>query len=254
MELWKCLIMFPIGIVAGIINTIAGGGSLFTLPILIFIGLPPSIANGTNRLAIAAQNVSAVAGFKYKGISNFKLSILMAVPVLFGTIVGVNIAVEISDVLFKRILAIVMLLVFWLMMWDSIAKKTGCVLFDYSAKKISFFHRIITVAVFFFVGLYCGFIQAGVGLVIIAVLASISSFRLVEINSHKVFIIGVSALFSLLVFIYHNKICWPVGISLAAGNGLGGWLGSYLAVKRGDRLIKTILCVMIIFMAIKLLL
>ncbi|MBM4053718.1 MAG: sulfite exporter TauE/SafE family protein [Planctomycetes bacterium] len=249
MELWKCFLVFPIGIAAGIINTVAGGGSLFTLPVLIFFGLPPSIANGTNRLAIAAQNVSAVAGFKYKGISNFRFSLLMAVPALFGTIIGANIAIEIPDVLFKKILAIVMLFVLWFTVWNPVRKKKAEIV-----DKVGFFHRIILSTILFFVGLYSGFIQAGVGLIIIAVLTTMSSFRLVEINSHKVFIIGVSALFSLLVFAWYDKICWSVGISLALGNGVGGWLGSIVTVRKGDRLIKIILCAMIVTMAIKLLL
>ena len=72
METWQFPVIFSIGVVAGVINTLAGGGSLITLPILIFMGLPATMPNGTNRLAIAVQRVLAVAGFKRKGVSDFR--------------------------------------------------------------------------------------------------------------------------------------------------------------------------------------
>src|SRR3970282_1578937 len=111
MELWQFLVIFTVGVVAGVINTLAGGGSLITLPVLIFLGLPAAVANGTNRLAITVQSIFAVTGFRRKGFSNFKISLLMSAPVLIGAVVGAQLAVNVSDVLFKRILAVVMLLV-----------------------------------------------------------------------------------------------------------------------------------------------
>ena len=81
-----------VGFVAGAINTLAGGGSLLTLPILIFLGLPPNIANATNRIAILFQNIFTTAGFKSKGIVTFPFSIYLGVSALFGSILGAQIA------------------------------------------------------------------------------------------------------------------------------------------------------------------
>ena len=102
MEIWHFPVVFIVGVVAGAINTLAGGGSLITLPVLIFLGLPATMANGTNRLAITVQSVLAVAGFKKKGVSDFKSSLLMSLPALAGALVGAQIAVDISDVLSNR--------------------------------------------------------------------------------------------------------------------------------------------------------
>ena len=77
MEIWQFPVVFIVGVVAGVINTLAGGGSLITMPVLIFLGLPATVANGTNRLAITVQSVLAVAGFKRKGVSDFTSSLLM---------------------------------------------------------------------------------------------------------------------------------------------------------------------------------
>ena len=108
--------------------------------------------------------------------------------------------------------------------------------------------------IFFFIGVYGGFIQAGIGFLLIAVLTTLRGFNLVETNSHKVFIVGINALFALVVFIFYSKICWSIGLALAAGNGLGGWIGSHLAVAKGERFIKLILAMCVIGMVVKLLL
>lgn len=111
MEIWQIPVIFTIGVIAGFINTLAGGGSLLTLPMLIFLGLPTAVANGTNRLAITVQSIFAVAGFRKKGISDFKSSLLLSIPVLIGSAVGAKLSMDVSDVLFKRILAVIMLFV-----------------------------------------------------------------------------------------------------------------------------------------------
>ena len=252
MELWQFPVIFTVGVVAGVINTLAGGGSLITLPVLIFLGLPATVANGTNRLAITVQSMLAVAGFKRKGVSNFKLSLLMSLPALTGAVLGAQLAVDVSDAFFKKILAVVMLLVLVLVLWNPVQRGYGMSRRDTGASGLSMKRRIIGAVIFFFIGVYGGFIQAGIGFLIIGILTTIHGFNLVETNSHKVFIIGVNALFALIVFVFNSKVCWPIGLSLAAGNGLGGWIGSHLAVTGGERFIKLALAVCVIGMVVKL--
>lgn len=243
--------VFPVGIIVGIINTVAGGGSLLTLPMLIFLGLPAAIANGTNRLAIAVQNTCAVFGFKSKGVSNFRLSLFMAIPAFFGTVSGAYIAVEIEEALFKKILAIIMLLVLWLILWNP-SKNNNSFQYVDDRKNTSSLRKIIIIGIMFFVGLYSGFIQAGVGLILLLVLTLVGGFNLVKSNSHKVFIIGINAFFALIVFALHKKVNWPIGFALAAGNGIGGWIGSTWAVKKGEKFIRAVLIILIVVMAVKL--
>ena len=253
MEIWQFPVIFTVGVIAGVINTLAGGGSLITLPMLIFLGLPATVANGTNRLAITVQSVFAVAGFKRKGVSDFKSSLLMSLPALIGAIIGAQLAVDVSDILFKRILAVVMILVLMLIVWNPIRMRLGTAQYDEGMTCLSRRRRTAGMVIFFFIGVYGGFIQAGIGFLIIAVLTTISGLNLVETNSHKVFIVGINALFALIVFIFNSKICWPIGLALAAGNGLGGWIGSHLAVTRGERFIKLILAICVTGMVVKLL-
>ena len=246
MEIWHIPVIFTAGILAGFINTLAGGGSLLTLPILIFLGLPTAVANGTNRIAIVAQCAFAVAGFKKKGVSNFKLSLLLSTPAIIGAIIGAYFAVDISDVLFRRVLAVIMLLVLGLILWNP--RQDG----GSNSNSLGRRQLITAMTVFFFIGIYGGFIQVGVGFIIIAALTTITKFNLVVTNSHKVFIAGIYTVFALIVFAFNDKVCWEIGLCLAAGMGLGGWIGSHWAVAKGERWIRVVLAICVVAMVIKL--
>jgi uncharacterized membrane protein YfcA len=261
MEIWHIPVVFTVGVIAGVINTLAGGGSLLTLPILIFLGLPTAIANGTNRLAIMVQCLFAVAGFRRKGVSNFKLSFLLSLPALLGAIIGAQIAVDMSDIMFKRALAIIMLFVLGITLWNPLQKLTlykqsHFNLQDGSENRNMIRPRrnqlIITMIVFFFIGFYGGFIQVGVGFIIIAALTTIMGLNLVVTNNHKVFIVGVYTFFALIVFAFNSQVCWKMGLCLAAGMGLGGWIGSHLVVSKGEKWIRLVLSISVIVMVIKL--
>jgi uncharacterized membrane protein YfcA len=102
------LLLILVGFIAGIINVVAGGGSLLTLPILIFLGLPPNIANGTNRIAIIIQNIFAIKGFQSKEISSYSFSIYLAIPATIGAILGSLAGVKIEGELFNKILGVIM--------------------------------------------------------------------------------------------------------------------------------------------------
>lgn len=253
MNTWQIPVIFTVGVIAGFINTLAGGGSLLSLPVLIFLGLPTAVANGTNRLAITVQSIFAVTGFKRKGVSNFRSSLLLSAPTLVGAVIGAQLAVNVSDLLFKKILAIIMLFVLGIILWNPIQRRYSAIQYKGGVSNMSRNRHIVLMIIFFFIGIYGGFIQAGIGFMIIAALTTISGLNLVETNSHKVFIVGINALFALLVFVFHNKIHWPIGLALAAGNGLGGWIGSQLAVTKGERFIRFVLTICVIAMAARLL-
>ncbi len=257
MELWHIPVVFTAGILAGFINTLAGGGSLLTLPILIFLGLPTAVANGTNRIAIVAQCAFAVAGFKKKGVSNFKLSLLFSIPAILGAIIGAYFAVDISDILFRRVLAVIMLLILGLILRNPRLRQTQSPAENHqnsggNSNSLGRRQLITAMTALFFIGIYGGFIQVGVGFIIIAALTTITKFNLVVTNSHKVFIAGIYTIFALIVFAFNGKVCWEIGLCLAAGMGLGGWIGSHWAVAKGERWIRVVLTICVVAMVIKL--
>ena len=108
---YDIFLLIGAGVFAGFVNTIAGGGSLLTLPLLIFMGLPPAVANGTNRIAIAVSSLSANIGYASKNIKTYPFSIYLGIAAIFGAILGARIAIEIDGAIFNRILAIIMIVV-----------------------------------------------------------------------------------------------------------------------------------------------
>jgi uncharacterized membrane protein YfcA len=244
-QLISYAVVLIVGVFAGIVNTLAGGGSLVTLPLLIFMGLTPSEANGTNRVAVWVQCVSAVMGFRQKGVSNFRVCILLAIPATIGAIIGAQFSVELPDEVFKKIIAVVMLLVVALIVFKPKSKTQ-------SEEPITPNYWLASL-VFFGIGFYGGFIQAGVGYLLMFGLTTICRFDLVNTAAAKVFIVAAYTSFAVLVFIINGLIDWQFAIALSIGNGIGGYLGSSLAVKRGENLIRWVLVVTVVVMSLKLL-
>jgi len=240
--LWLILV----GFIAGIINVVAGGGSLLTLPILIFLGLPPTVANGTNRIAIIIQNIFAVKGFKSKGVSAFPFSIYLAISATAGAILGAFIAVDIKGETFNKILAAVMVLIVVYMVFKPKMSTEDLV------ERIRGKHFWLGIIAFFFVGIYGGFIQAGVGFIILLVLSGINHFSLVKSNAIKVFVALVYSVFAVAIFASKGLINWQYGLILSIGNATGGWFMSRYSVNKGDGFVKIFLIIMVTAMAIKL--
>ena len=119
----SALIVFGTGLIAGVINTVAAGGSLLTLPVMIFLGLPAAVANGTNRVGIMVQNISAFSVFTRRGLLDFKLGVWCSIPAFFGCILGVRAAIDLADDWFRKILAAVMILVLAVTLWNPTRKR-----------------------------------------------------------------------------------------------------------------------------------
>lgn len=244
-EIYALIILFAVGAIAGFINVTAGGGSTLSVPVLIFLGLDAAMANGTNRVAIIIQNISAVYSFKKENYQQFGLSMKLSLLTLPGSIIGALLAVRISDALFQKILGVVMIGIIISMLLPK--SKTAL---DNSANKKFTWSVVLSMI---FIGFYGGFIQVGVGFILMATINYLLKFDLVHVNMHKVFIVLVYTVPALVIFIITKNINWTFGLSLAGGNALGGWWAAKASVKKGDKLIRVILIVAIFIMSLKLL-
>lgn len=249
MSLFQIGLILAAGIIAGFLNTLGGGGSLITMPVLIFLGLPAAVANGTNRIALIVQNVVGVINFRSKGFFYPKLCFILGVPAILGSIFGARVAVSISGELFEKILAIVMIIVLILILTRPERKFIK----EIDSENLGTTRLIIAMIVFFGVGFYGGFIQAGVGFIIIVALTLITGMSLVKVNSLKVFIILIYTISSLLVFFINGKVDFILGFTLAIGNAIGAYIGSNFAVNKGDKWIRIFLIVTILAMSAQLL-
>lgn len=247
MEVWQYILLGLVGLASGFLNVMAGGGSLLTVPVMIFLGLPGPVANGTNRIAILAQNVTAVVTFFRKGYSNFRLSLTLSLCAIPGAIAGAYAGTRLEGVWFNRTLAIIMLGVMLIMAFDKKNKVEAAETGEQPANIVA--GHVLMVLV----GAYGGFIQVGVGFIAMAVLHKVMRLNLVVVNMHKVFIVMTYTIAALIVFASQVEILWLLGLCLAIGYSIGGWLGVHLQISKGERLIRIVLNVVLTIFIIKLL-
>lgn len=242
----KLILLFAAGFVAAIINTIAGGGSFFTVPLLIFMGLPPTVANATNRLGVFAQSLSGITKFRSYGIFPWKLGLHISIPSTIGALIGAYMATIISDDAFRKYFAVFMVLMTLVTFIKPKAPK------DLNELKFTPARWVMLYVLFFFVGIYGGFIQAGVGFMFLASMV-VTGTDLLTGNVLKLFVVTIFTFFALVVFIIGGKVNFFLGLVLAAGSSLGAVFGAKISVKKGNRFIQRFVVVAVIFFAVLLL-
>ena len=247
MEWYHYILVVAVGIVAGIINTLAAGGSLLTLPVLMALGLPPNMANGTNRIAILLQNVVGVGRFHKEKVMDFPSGFKVGLPAALGAIAGAFIAVNLNDEAMKLAIAGVMVVVFFLIL----LKPNRCINSHEEHPPIPYW---IQVVVFFFVGVYGGFIQAGVGFFLLTSLVLGSGYELLKANALKLFVILLYTPLAIVIFFVHGDVNIWMGLVLAVGNKTGAWIGTKIAIKQGAKFIRYFVLVAILIAATKLIL
>jgi hypothetical protein len=236
---WWLYIVIPLGgVLAGFINTLAGSGSLITLPLLILAGLPPTVANGTNRVAILLQSGVGVHGFRKRGLLDGRGVWKLTLPAVVGAILGAQLAVELPESAMKIAIAALMVVMLAVILIRPARWLEGKHPDD---RKFGWLQGVI----FFGVGVYGGFIQAGVGVFLLAGLVLAGGYDLVRANAVKLLIVVCFTVFALAVFVLGGKVNWPMGLLLAAGNMAGAWLAIATAAKRGARFVRWLLIVVV---------
>lgn len=241
------LILFAVGLAAGTLNVIAGGGSLLTIPVMIFLGLPPTVANGTNRIALIVQNVGAVWRFRSGGYLGRSWLLLALPPAVLGGVVGTLAGVRIGEVAFERILALVLIAAAAWTIWHPLRPPE-----DGDPAPPAGGAKLAYAGGFFLIGLYGGFIQAGVGFVILAV-TSLAGMNLIRANALKVTIVLAYLPLSLALYAWNGKVDWIWGLSLAVGNFLGALLGVRLQILKGHAWVRGVVTATIVVFALRLL-
>ncbi len=235
------------GFGAGFINTLAGSGSLITLPLLIFLGLPANVANGTNRVGVLIQNLVAANSFHRRGMIDVRGAITLAVPAVVGAVVGAQIAVNLNEEMMRYTIGGLMLVMLAVILvkptrWlkgrpEALERRPGW----------------LQMLIFFGIGVYGGFIQAGVGIFLLAGLVLSVGYDLVRANAVKVLIIFLFTIFALGVFVMNGQVRWEMGLLLAIGNAAGGWVAAKMAIEKGAVFVRWLLIAVVAVSAAKLL-
>ena len=240
----QALLIAAAGVVAGAVNVAAGGGSLLTVPLLIFLGLPGPVANGTNRVGLIAQNLSAIRTFYRGGVLDLRQAGPLALAALPGVAVGAVIGARIDDLLFRQILGVTLLVVLLFLARKPRAET------DQEAERP--WPRVWTLMSFLGIGFYSGFIQIGVGFLVLFALVGFERLGLVRANAIKVTVILIFQLLAVAIYASAGAVHWIAGLTLAVGMSLGAWIGARLSLSRGERFLRPFMVICVLVFAIKL--
>ncbi len=239
MEVIHIALLLGGGFVAGIVNTMAGGGSLLTVPLLVFADVGGNAANGSNRVGVFAGTISAAGTFQRLGIAGWAGIGRILWPAIVGSLVGSVLVSQLTDETFERVFGLVMIPILVISVRKPDPTKTHLK---------PAWHPALSAMVFFAVGVYGGAIQAGVGLMLIAALTR-AGIDIVTTNYIKVIVTCIFTLFALPVFIINGDVYWLPALVLASGVGVGAFVGARVTVAGGEKVVRPILVIAVVAMA-----
>jgi uncharacterized protein len=246
-EVTTGLLLLGAGVLAGVLNSVAGGGSLLTLPMLIFVGLPATVANATNRIALFVGGIGATHSFAKRDLIPRAWLKVGLPPSLLGVVLGVWGATRIGDVAFERVLAVILLLAAGFIVWRPLPVSGGEVLPPPPGTT----KRRWLLLAFFGLGVYSGFIQAGVGFLFTAMLAA-QGLDLVRANGVKAALILAYAGLAIALFWVTGLLDWMAGLTLSVGQFFGSKWGVRLQVLRGQEWVRMVFIVAIVGFSLQL--
>ena len=235
---WNIIILLVVsGIVVGIVNTLAGGGSVITMTMFMALGLPITVANGTNRIAVLLQNLTATVTFLRKRMLNIRHGLALSVPVIVGNIAGSLVATHINETVFKICFGVILLVILLYLVFDNRIKiREG---HNIDIKPLHYLW-------FLLIGFYGGYIYVGIGYLILAITLWSMRMDIVTANVIKNFVIFVATPFSLAIFILNGQVDYMFGLWHGAGNIVGSFLASHYMVGWGKGFIKTFIALLVL--------
>lgn len=238
MDFLTILLFFIGGVAAGIINTLAGNGSAITLSLLIFTGMPANVANATNRIGALAQTLTAVLSLRRTKRTKLLLqdALWFFLPSVAGTLIGAYLAIDIDPLLLRRIIGVFMLTLLLTMIYKP-SKWRGPT--DLGKTKKNF----LNAGIIFLIAVYGGFIQMGIGIMLLATLVLLARYSLRDANIIKLLLALVFVVPAFLVFAWSGDMEWFPGSILALGQALGAWVGAryILFLPRANQIVRWVL-------------
>ena len=218
---------------------------MITLSLLDFIGVPIDIANGSNRVGVLFQNFTGIFSFQRKGFVDWRGGLLLAVPASLGSFIGAGIATDLNEDVLKFVIGIIMVVMLVVILVNPKHWLEG------TLEKLEGNPTLMQVGSFFFIGMYGGFIQAGVGIFLLAGLVLGAGYNLVRANAVKLLINMVFTIVALVVFVWNGQVDWTIGILLAIGNSAGAWIAARMAIERGAEFVRYVLIAVVVISAIR---
>ncbi len=234
--LLKALILLFVGVIAGVINSVAGGGTLLSFPTLIFTGVPAIIANATNTIALQVGTLASFVSYRREFASQKRLAWRLAPPSLLGGLVGAILLLRTSETYFRHIIPYLILFATILFTFQPFVSR----LLQIEAQAAAKSRHALAAAIFFVfcVGIYGGYFGAGIGILMLAALGVLVHGDIHEMNSLKVLLSSLMNGVAGIYFIAHGSVMWTDAILLATGALAGGYTGPILARRVGAKIVR----------------
>jgi uncharacterized membrane protein YfcA len=221
------LLVFGGGVVAGVANTIAGGGSLLTFPLLVALGLPPLAANVTNTVGIVPAAIGGAAGYRHE-LADQRGRLVRLLPyAVAGAIVGAVLLLTTPERVFTRVVPVLIVLACAVLV---VQGPLARLLADRGRSRST----LLRVGIFV-TAVYGGYFGAGVSVVVLALLAVTIADSMQRLNALKVPFAGTMNLVSGIVFAVVAPVQWLYVLVLAPATLLGGRIGASAARRVPDQ-------------------
>jgi uncharacterized protein len=244
LEPWTYVALTVVAAVAGFVDSIAGGGGLIVIPALLFAGVPPLYALGTNKLQSVFGTTVALRNYWRSGLVEWRPNRLTVILVFAGAVAG---AIVVQSIRTKLLGLIVPLLLIVAALYILLSPRMT----DEDAH-----HRVTSAGyapIGSVIGFYDGFFGPGAGTLYTTTLVALRGYGLTKATALTKLVNLTSALASLVLFALGGHLVWVLGLCMAAGAMIGGWIGSHSALRFGARLIRPLLVAISLSLTAKLL-
>lgn len=211
------------GLIGGFMNTVASSGSVITLPLLVLMGLPPAVANGTNRLPVFFGAMMASIIFMHAKVINWHLAAKIMIPTLGGSIVGAIAADHIRDERLNLLIAAAVVIAL-LLLFTGAKKAFGKLIEDLPR------YRWQEALYLFCVGIWLGLIVLDSATYLLLILILSMRLPLVQANAYKNLVLCIATGLSLIVMSLDGNVDWEIGGLMALGSVVGGFIGARFAM------------------------
>ncbi|MDD2593136.1 MAG: sulfite exporter TauE/SafE family protein [Bacteroidales bacterium] len=241
------IILIISGLIVGFINTLAGGATIISISVFNWLGLPLTIANGTNRVAIIMQTLSSNAVFFKNKVIPYKNIWRQALAIVIGSLIGAVFAVNVKEDFFRYALMVVIVIMIVSMF---INPKSWTVGKENNAN----FKRNewLTIIVFFIIGLYGGFIHVGVGYYILFAGIYLMGYDVIKASAFKNFLVFFYVSISFIIFIINGLVNWEYGLVHGIGNIIGALIAARISLTKSINFVKWLIVAIMILIFIDL--
>ena len=241
-------IVCPLLFLAGLVDSIGGGGGLISLPAYLFAGLPVHMAIATNKLSSACGTSLAVGRFIRRGFVRLRLAVPSVAATVLGSSLGAKLSLAVSETVMKYILFAVLPIAAAIVMNRRLFRDDGGRAPVSERKTLA-----VCILSAFLIGMYDGFYGPGTGTFLIISFTVFAGMTVNSANAQAKVINLTTNITSLTVFLLNGQVLIPLGLAGAVCNMAGSWVGSGLAISKGARIVRPVILLVLLLLLVKIL-